>query len=230
MLHVRRAVILPALRRHTSTSTSAPVQAELRALLRETAQPVAVVCARLGDGLHGATLSSFASVALAPHALVAFSLRVPSRMARALAAAHTSSESDVHMVVNVLSAAQAPLAHRFARADLFPTPFAGLDYALTADGLPILAGSLGALSCTLVSPSWPLHDLATLDRAQSRPTACEDTPWAGEDVTSELFIARVERVERRPANDAADDDADPTALPLLYHRRKYTTTALPFPE
>ena len=84
----------------------------LRKLLRETAQPVAVVTSYYPfdgvgvdfeeglDGLgniantttatastkkfHGATLSSFSSIALDPYPLIAFSLRIPSRMATSL--------------------------------------------------------------------------------------------------------------------------------------------------
>src|SRR6266436_4399703 len=75
---------------------------KIRALLRETAQPVAVVTSfmpgiattrphstpspgsaqpfeSIPSTFHGATLSSFTSISMAPHHLVSFSLRGPSR-------------------------------------------------------------------------------------------------------------------------------------------------------
>jgi flavin reductase (DIM6/NTAB) family NADH-FMN oxidoreductase RutF len=221
----------PPFRTHTTdarTSTDADaLKRDLRALFRESAQPVAVVTARL-DGVddtarfHGATLSSFAPVALDPHALVAFALRVPSRMARALAAARARDPRGerAHLVVNVLGGTQASLAARFAAADPAARPFEGCPHAFTPDGLPVLDGVLGALSCTLVAPPLPLHDLHALSLA--RPT---DSPWTGDAASSELFVARVTRVERVPQEDAHADD--PATLPLLYHRRGYTTTAVP---
>ncbi|EGO20648.1 hypothetical protein SERLADRAFT_477058, partial [Serpula lacrymans var. lacrymans S7.9] len=95
----------------------------LRALLRETAQPVAVVTSLLHaesssreSTFHGATLSSFTSIALDPHPLIAFSLRVPSRMATSLNAhdnltSQLRSKKSSHMVINILSASQSHLAH-----------------------------------------------------------------------------------------------------------------------
>jgi flavin reductase (DIM6/NTAB) family NADH-FMN oxidoreductase RutF len=216
MQSARRPLARLLSRPYTRSSSSPDVKSSLRALLRSTAQPVAIVTALL-PGPHGATLSSFSSIALDPHALVAFSLRVPSRLARALGAGSP-------LVVNVLSAAQAPLAHRFARADLFPRPFDDAPHALTPAGVPVLDGVLGALSCTLVSAAWPLHDLPKLDRANQHHALTSDDPWDGEGVASELFIARVTHVERAPPAEA-EENADPSTLPLLYHRRRYTTTA-----
>ncbi|GJE93235.1 flavin reductase [Phanerochaete sordida] len=202
------------------------VRRDLRALLRETAQPVAVVTALMPTEhqehpaspsacpsaehtrFHGATLSSFSSIALDPVPLVAFSLRIPSRMA-------TSLKACVHgrMVVNVLAAPQAALAVRFSRPDLHAHPFDGVGYRLSAEGLPVLDGALGALSCALVARPWPLHDLGSLGKGMHPG----DAEWEGEGVASELFIARVTRVERVPE--------DTTQSPLLYHRRSYATTA-----
>jgi flavin reductase (DIM6/NTAB) family NADH-FMN oxidoreductase RutF len=219
MQSARRPLACLLTRAHTRSSSSSPdVKSSLRTLLRSTAQPVAIVTALLPGGApHGATLSSFSSIALDPHALVAFSLRVPSRLARALSAGSP-------LVVNVLSAAQAPLAHRFARADLFPRPFDDAPHTLTPAGVPVLDGVLGALSCTLVSAAWPLHDLPKLDRANQHHALTSDDPWDGEGVASELFIASVTHVERAPPAEA-EEDSDPSTLPLLYHRRRYTTTA-----
>ncbi|KIJ65182.1 hypothetical protein HYDPIDRAFT_131543 [Hydnomerulius pinastri MD-312] len=155
-----------------ASSSTEKTRKHLRELLRETAQSVAVVTSLLplaesanGTGLkharlhteaayHGATLSSFSSIALDPFPLIAFSLRIPSRMASALSL-HTEgvkSLNAAHLVVNVLSAAQFHLAERFARPDLHPRPFGDskLQWTQSEDGLPILSGALGALSCSLM--------------------------------------------------------------------------------
>ncbi|KAJ8463570.1 hypothetical protein ONZ51_g10169 [Trametes cubensis] len=200
------------------------VQEDLRALLRETAQPVAVVTAlkdtatnsqvgQASSPFHGATLSSFSSIAMEPHPLVTFALRIPSRMATSLTSAHSSGNTHSHMVINILSEHQAETAKRFSRADLYPEPFASLPYTLTKEGLPILDGSLGAMSCRLVAASWPLHDLESLNNRGKEGRA----EWRGEGVASELFIAQVTRVERAPS-------IAETVRPLLYYRRGYVTT------
>ncbi|KAF8141951.1 flavin reductase like domain-containing protein [Boletus edulis] len=200
----------------------------LRELLRESAQSVAVVTAILPDttAYHGATLSSFSSIALDPLPLVAFSLRVPSRMASALnvhVASPSPSSPSAHFIINILSAAQPRLATRFARPDLYPRPFADTDVHWTPDpqdGLPVFAGALGALSCRLVGPSVPLARLGVSYSEGDVPQAS-----AGSGLASELFIARVLRVERVPVPVTKHDegDAELYRLPLLYHRRRYTT-------
>ena len=151
-----------------SISTSCETKDAVRRLLRNTAQPVAVVTSYYpfdGDTtdanakhphFHGATLSSFSSIALDPHPLVAFSLRIPSRMATSLKA--LMEQKTPSLVVNILSETQADTAIRFSRPDLYTEPFRITPYTLSADGLPILNGSLVALSCTLVN-CIPLHNL-----------------------------------------------------------------------
>ena len=165
------------------TSSKPNTKEALRELLRATAQPVAVVTShypfdgasemktheRSPQKFHGATLSSFTSIALDPHPLVAFSLRIPSRMATSLKqlmgtpSSPSSTNSSISnsdrkrrdakadFVINLLSSTQASTAHTFARADLFPDPFRIVPHVITSDGLPVLEGSLGALSCSLVS-------------------------------------------------------------------------------
>ncbi|EIN09670.1 hypothetical protein PUNSTDRAFT_143157 [Punctularia strigosozonata HHB-11173 SS5] len=237
----------PPARRLSSTSshheTETSTKAALRDLLRQTAQPVAVVTALLPPPTsvtssqplyHGATLSSFTSVALDPHPLVAFSLRVPSRMASSLSHFFPSSppsspttsstpRTDLtpHLVINLLSASQSSLAHTFARADPAHAPFdaPGVHYDLTSDGLPVLRGALGALSCSLVGASWPLHDLAALSVRRTHQEGQE--PWAGAGVASELYIARVTRVEEVVR--ASEDELQGEPMPLLYHHRGYCT-------
>lgn len=217
---------------HYSTASNPEhTRRDLRALLRETAQPVAVVTSLMPQApsephpdtthysrFHGATLSSFSSIALDPHPLVAFSLRVPSRMATSLKDAHAAPPVPSHMVVNILSAAQAAIAVRFSRPDLHPHPFAHTPYTLTSEGLPAITGSLGALSCRLIAASWPLHDIEMLDSKNKKEGA---RSWQGDGIASELFIAQVTRVESLCASD--EEDSTRTS-PLLYYRRRYATT------
>lgn len=214
----------------------------LRKLFRHIAQPVAVVTSFMPNSpgttygttlspktkpenattmlqtseFHGATLSSFTSVAMDPHPLVIFALRIPSRMATTLSSLPASAQA--HMVVNLLSADQASTAVIFSRPDLHPAPFESSDvrYRLSNEGLPVLEGVVGALSCKLVRRGIPLYDLDNLGAGKG--FAGEDSP---QDVllqegyvASELFIARVVRVETR---------ADDRTLPLVYHQRTYTT-------
>lgn len=235
---------------HTHAGSGECVRHALRALLRETAQPVAVITSLMphqspqssSSGstqperprFHGATLSSFSSIAMDPHPLVAFSLRIPSRMATALKNAHQGTvESEqrneprldlpTHMVVNVLSAHQEDVAVQFSRADLHPRPFEHVRYSLTEEGLPILTGSLGALSCRLVAASWPLHDLQSLKHGHGQGRH-RDVVWEGGGVASELFIAQVMRVEDVTADVEEKFGDARTRTPLLYYRRSYTTT------
>ena len=77
----------------------------------------------------------------------------------------------------------------------------------------MLDGSLGALSCKLVSRAIPLHDLGLLRNMDSRDAVSMSLREKKEDVGSELFIARVLRVESMSER----------TLPLVYYRRSYTT-------
>ncbi|GLB43234.1 putative flavin reductase like domain containing protein [Lyophyllum shimeji] len=131
---------------------------------------------------------------------------------------NTQPEDPSHMVVNILSAAQAEAAVQFSRADLYPEPFASVPYCLSKEGQPVLEGSLGALSCRVVGRPLPLYDLGYLEgRGRDRDEELSLEPEPGGAMASELFIARVLRVETL---DTREEDAeDPRTLPLLYHRR-----------
>ncbi|TFY68286.1 hypothetical protein EVG20_g3624 [Dentipellis fragilis] len=224
-----------------SSSSRHGLHHSIRALLRETAQPVAVVTSfmpqehrqhegRKHEGIgatgskdtsifHGATLSSFTSISMDPHPLIAFSLRVPSRMATTLSELTLSDPA--HMVISLLSAPQAHHALLFSRPDLHPHPFDAVRWSTSKEGFPILHGSLGALSCRLIT-STPLHSLNKLDRP--RKSDGTDDVWKGEGVASKLFIAQVVRVENVLPDSAAKDlDPELWTKPLLYHRRGYAT-------
>ena len=240
--------------RNLTTSSTERARDQLRQLLRETAQSVAVVTTLVPpEGTdasapiptrsdaqsvyHGATLSSFTSIALDPYPLVAFSLRIPSRMAAALnlhvdrTQADAKTLSTPNMVINILSASQPELAVTFSRADLHPRPFeeSQVQWTKSGDGLPIISGALGALSCASISRSLPLGDLCWLPRC-SLPQDREGVDirqvegYGGS--ASELFIARVLRVEHVPQVEGGDgNDERLRTLPLLYHRRKYATAS-----
>ncbi|KAG8959737.1 hypothetical protein FRC03_007554 [Tulasnella sp. 419] len=198
-----------------------PLQHSLRNLLRQTAQPVVVVTSILSkDGpegikYHGATLSSFASISMHPSPLVTFSLRIPSRMATSIhdsGKAQEPSPEQPNVMVNLLSASQASHAIRFSRADLYPNPFEGIDWTLSKDGLPVLNGSLGALSCRVIASS-PLDALTD----ESSSTELVVGPTAA--LKSELYIAKVLGVEEIKYIGEGNEDT----LPLVYHHRRYCT-------
>ena len=219
-------------------SHSDALKHDLRAVLRDIAQPVAVVTSMLPPGMtnnaggkHGATLSSFTSIAMDPYPLVAFSLRIPSRMASALEHLSTKSFSErsrsgserkAHMVVNLLSASQADLAIKFSRPDLYPDPFSSTPFSLSEDGMPILHGVTSAISCQLVSRAFPLHDLEYLAGGGGQKDHLEMPVLGAGEVASELFLARVTRVET-PVPGENLGETDDLSLPLIYHRRTYTT-------
>ncbi|PPQ85281.1 hypothetical protein CVT25_010055 [Psilocybe cyanescens] len=251
---------------------SKKLKSDVRALLRDIAQPVAVVTSifppsksssysedneRDDDSsttnsrdlmkptvYHGATLSSFTSIAMDPYPLVAFALRIPSRMATALTSIASSDESgtQAHMVINLLSASQASTAVKFSRPDLYPTPFSGnssssgVPYTLSEDRLPVIDGAVGAISCRLVGKPLPLFDLDYLELGTEtgtgmRPDQAMMPPLQKGEVASELFIARVLRVETvrcesegEEVEVEVEDDSDcERPLPLVYHRRSYTS-------
>jgi len=210
-----------------STSGPAPastpepaLQHSIRSLFRRTAQPVAVLTTRLSPTTsdpkptyHGATLSSFTSISLAPLPLVAFSLRLPSRAAQAIDLAFSSGlYPKPSLVVNMLSAEQAELARHFSRPDLYPDPWAMHTFDLSEEGVPVFPGSLGALSCAPVT-SFPL-DWTGLRKlgVNVSPELVEET----RENTSELFIAQVVRVELEDRHGSQ---------PLLYQERVFKTIA-----
>lgn len=126
------------------------------------------------------------------------------------------------MVINLLCAAQAPIAVQFSRPDLYPEPFSHVPFFLNEEDLPVIEGSLGALSCQALSGSWPLDYLDILEGLQRGGVVNTKPVSEGEGMVSELFIARVFRVEKMEKSEGEEDDL--RTLPLLYHRRSYTTT------
>ena len=162
---------------------------KLRALVRETAQPVAVVTPFMQPD------SSSTSHTLqctwrdlvhsdGPIPLFAFALRMPSRIASSLDAAQPDQAS--HMVVNLLSVEKASISVKFSRSDLYPELFSSIPCLLSEEALPTINDSLGTISYKLVSMALPLHDLGLLkgkSTEEMMKPPLEDCPC------SKLFIA-----------------------------------------
>lgn len=225
---------------------------DIRALMRRSAQPVAVITTvlSLSEGsrnrtaayAHAATLSSFTTISMDPP-LLAFSLRMPSRMADAISSrTNTYGEDNPHFVVNVLSSVQGATAQAFAQPGLAPFPldkdrrqtirqdhpFATIPthasqyatYHKDADvAVPVLSQSVGAFACSLVSQI-KLHkdDLNMTGHAAS--SDAPDTDESGDG--SCLFIASIDGVEEMPKDDD-DGQARQSDLPLAYWEKKFTT-------
>ncbi|BGP41434.1 hypothetical protein JCM10450v2_005476 [Rhodotorula kratochvilovae] len=245
-----RVPLQPWLARASSTRSRPALPSPLqRELFRRVAQPVAVITARIPSSLqagaprpggtgeqdeplrhnHGATLSSLSSISLSPP-LVAFSLRLPSRLASFL-----SAPAPAPFTVHLLSTAQEPLARAFARqaplpakAQPSPPPSpspspAGNPDPPTAVAAPHFApelfdqleeGGLGALDCRVVRRV-PLSSLGAGDdgalEREDGAAASEHQP------RSELFIARVEGV--RLGTGAGAEGAGEASL--LYWDQRY---------
>ncbi|GJJ15606.1 hypothetical protein Clacol_009884 [Clathrus columnatus] len=170
---------------------------------------------------HGATLSSFTSIAMYPYPLISFALRTPAKMADLLRPLTMSTEinpnSDnntapkIHLAINLLAAHQSHLAIHFSRPRGLSTltesnkasssmsmqePLStnlNLQFTPTSEGIPILNDTLGALSCTLVT-SIPLDMI----HSESKPVHVNNPSSISRsnnipNTTSELFIARVIR-------------------------------------
>jgi len=109
-----------------------------RGALSQFATGVTVITTRLDNGKFlGITASSFNSVSLNPP-LVLWSL---SNSASSLPAFTVNS----HYVINVLAADQILLADQFSKP--VKDRFAGVDYSLSANGLPILNGAAAWFEC-----------------------------------------------------------------------------------
>ena len=109
-----------------------------RNALSQFATGVTVITTRLdGGSFFGLTASSFNSVSLDPP-LVLWSL---SNKATSMPLFTGNS----HYVINVLSADQAELADRFSRR--IPNRFEGVEFELSATGLPIIKGVSAWFEC-----------------------------------------------------------------------------------
>ncbi|SCV70469.1 BQ2448_1863 [Microbotryum intermedium] len=212
----------------TSTSTSPSLAATpdastcLRQAMRSVAQPVAVVTIPLDPtrpkmDTHGATLSSLSSISLSPP-IVAFSLRLPSRLATYLMDPGTSSrrtdDSTIRegrtMRIHLLSHHQEDLARTFAgqalivsktsagKADTRPNKVQGPSSSEFDPRLfeRLRSSSLGTLECRLIKSI----SLRTLEEDARREQAAVEGirgVEAAEECAprSELFLAKVVHVD-----------------------------------
>ncbi|GAC76305.1 hypothetical protein PANT_20c00051 [Moesziomyces antarcticus T-34] len=201
----------------SGSASDTTVSHRIRALMRESAQPVALITTLLpasldgGRRVHAATLSSFTSVSLEPN-VVCFSMRTPSKLAAALDA-HLCSRTDrnqVDFVVSVLGEGQADVAAAYAKpgtppleelsAEEHPLHKAGLlDLQLGQDAPPALKKSLGAFACQVVD---------TVPLAQYAHTPGSAQP------SSVLYLARVLHVHL---------PTDMHPKPLIYRHQQFTT-------
>lgn len=203
-LRSARSHRLLSTRNIAAPDSSAEMLASLRQLMRYTAQPVSVVSTSLaspgsveaGTHNHGATLSSFSSTSFNP-ALVAFSLRLPSRLATAFLE-HEGARFQVHL----LEAGQEELAKLFARQHV-----GDAEGGFTAESFRQLRTSaLGTLDCQIAS---------TLHLDQMQPDFAEEPSGKAVEVRSCLFVARVLQVAV----------GDVGGRPLVWHNQQYTSIA-----
>ncbi|WFD28261.1 hypothetical protein MNAN1_003269 [Malassezia nana] len=220
----------------------------IRGVMRRSAQPIAVVSAFLPQEspssntrlIHCTTLSSFTTVSLAPP-LVAFSIRLPSRMADALRAGASipSASSDPcpasrptskvpHFLIHILSSTQESLSNFFARPgappfDVMATledklhPFHShpMQASTNIPDMLVPSEALGSLACSLVYQL----DLTSPDLHGTTEflNGCVHT----DEVGSALFLAQIHDVELGPQ---ASERA-----PLVYWHQKYGSLQTPHP-
>jgi len=195
--------------------------------MRSVAQPVAVITANLQDPTklhepdHGATVSSFVSIAMAPTPLVAFALRLPSRLATHLTQthipeAHPTEGHPPNFQIHLLSSTQEDLARSFARqppsrqhlssghASASPSQAS----SFTQDSLNTFAPfprelfekldehALGTLDCSVVGKLQLLDPLPPLDEGQVASKGAANAKVGSESqATSQLYVARVSKVK-----------------------------------
>jgi flavin reductase (DIM6/NTAB) family NADH-FMN oxidoreductase RutF len=237
---------LPSLGRCSTYSTSADtsLSQSIRALMRASAQPVAVITSLLppeqlspstpstSSYVHGATLSSFSTISLDPP-LLAFSLQTPSRMADALQVKY----KEAHFVVNILSDKQSDEAAKFSKPGLKPfslgsdwaTQFKidnhdnGSDHPLSSS--PFHASSFAndaqevpvpVLSNSLGSMACSIVSVLALKDFETR---AERDSKSGEEAStgSMLFLAKVHGVE------GATLQGKEEKLPLVYWNQLFTS-------
>ena len=121
-----------------------PVSPEsLRNLLGRRSASVAVATARVGDRVHGMTVTAFTEVSLDPPLVLVCA----------------DKSSDTHPVIaaggvfalNLLASDQAVLSNRFASKRDEERRFEGIAWETEVTGAPILPGTLGALDCRVVA-------------------------------------------------------------------------------
>lgn len=112
----------------------------LRTALGRYATGVTVVTAQGAKGPVGMTANSFTSVSLDPPLILWCPARASARFA--------AFEAAGHYAVHVLASDQLALCRRFSQSG---NDFAGLDLALTPEGMPALSGCVARFDCRAVA-------------------------------------------------------------------------------
>ena len=175
---------------------------------------------------HGGTVSSFVSISMSPAPLVAFALRLPSRLASFLnsAAARTAASGNAAgptIKIHLLTSSHEHLARAFAR----PPPSTAKQSASGPTFAPfprqlfdeLDETALGTLDCSIVGSvhlddPLPAHIGTRFGTEVSDPQASAKLSSTDpSQATSQLFIAKVARATVR------DEEQDP----LLYCHQGY---------
>lgn len=129
--------------------TTPPPSAEFRRFMGRWATGVSVVTAREGEHDHGLTVNAFLSVSLDP----------PTVLVSLGEEANTTPVVLMtrRFAVNVLRHDQEALSRRFAQVGPIDTKFEKLPLHRNEDGIALLDGTLGALSCEVVE-THRVHD------------------------------------------------------------------------
>jgi len=116
-------------------------QAELKNAYARWATGVTIVTARVGDRIHGMTVSAFTEVSLEPP-LVLVCIDRESGTQPVIADGGA-------FAVNILARDQESLAQRFACSEAEDRRFVDLHWEAGVTGAPLLAGSIASLDCRL---------------------------------------------------------------------------------
>ncbi|KAA1082625.1 hypothetical protein PGT21_008894 [Puccinia graminis f. sp. tritici] len=167
-----------------------------REVMRQLSYPVTVVTVELEESgqSHGATVSSFSSVALQPQPLVSLALRRPSRLA-----AHLVQRPRQPFSVFLLS-------HQSLSIDLASLFSRPKDRIPSAAFASLQQSCLARLDCQVLSSL----DLAELHADNKQ------LPPATNQIGSTLFIGQV-------LQSTYSTLETPQSSPLMYHNRSYTT-------
>ncbi|KAA1082122.1 hypothetical protein PGTUg99_021503 [Puccinia graminis f. sp. tritici] len=170
-----------------------------REVMRQLSYPVTVVTVELEEGgqSHGATVSSFSSVALQPQPLVSLALRRPSRLA-----AHLVQRPRQPFSVFLLS-------HQSLSIDLASLFSRPKDRIPSAAFASLQQSCLARLDCRVLSSL----DLAELAHHHADN---KELPLSTNQIGSTLFIGQVLQSTYSTVETAQSS-------PLMYHNRSYTT-------
>lgn len=142
--------------------------AAFRQWMGRWATGVSIVTAREGDRDYGLTANAFLSVSLDPPTILV-SLGEEANTTPVIARTR-------RFAVNLLRAEQEALSRHFAVVGTHDTKFTGVDLHRSAEGLALLDGTLGAITCS-VSAEYPVADhRLVLGHVQSMESGAEGLP------------------------------------------------------